>query len=247
MDQEDGEVHRNAELQNRGQRLRDVRDLAKKDVGAEVEQNRKADAQNDEKRRDVRVDAQKQNDQNEGDRDQYVNRNLTVREVSRVLRNRGHTADEAVLLQELFHLANGAHRRFGGSGSVKGHDDKRRILAIKSVLKVLGQHLPRDAEVCDVIDPIDFIDAFDLLELFLKLQDVAVRHALHRDHCGACNVEVLVKGFFADDRVEVARKIGQNIVIDFRGLEPKHGQYRKNTGNGKDEPFFFYDKSCKAH
>ena len=52
VEQEDGKVHRHAQLQHRGKRLGDVADLTQEDVGAKVVRNGEQQAQHEQHRRD---------------------------------------------------------------------------------------------------------------------------------------------------------------------------------------------------
>ena len=179
--QEDRIVHRNAELQNHRQRLRDERDLPEHEVAAEVPHHRKADAQHKKQRNQERIHCQQQHDACQKHRNGRVDHRFALRQMFHIRRDCRHAADITVFGDRPAHLVNGFQRPVRRGRIVKkdGHD--LRIVPAERLTQLLRENLLRHAQIGQrfVADHIcDMADRFQLLRSFLHLPRL---HPL-RDH-----------------------------------------------------------------
>lgn len=97
VQQKDGEIHRHAQLEHRGQSLGDVADLPQKDIGAKVVDNGEYHAQHEDEGYNRFFHAEEQHHQTRPYGTQDVDGHFLVYQGFGVLQNGGHSADEAVL------------------------------------------------------------------------------------------------------------------------------------------------------
>ena len=168
VQQEDGEVHRNAQLQHGGKRLGDVADLAQQDVGAEVVRNGEQKTQHEQQRGDGAFQREEQHQQAGTHGDQDVHGHFLIDQCLGVLQDNAHTAEEAVLAQQLFDLLDGFHGLVAGAGGVKADDQHGGIvLAEHELLHIGGQHLGGDAGVDHIAEPEGLGHAGNSLDVLL--------------------------------------------------------------------------------
>ena len=135
IQQENGVIHRNTQLQHGGQCFGDVADLAQQDVGAEVVRDGEQQPQHEQQRGDGAFQREEQHQQAGTHGDQDVERHFLVD-------------------QQRFDLADGVHRLVAGAGCVEADDEHGGIvLAEHELLHVGGQHLGGDAGIDHIAEP----------------------------------------------------------------------------------------------
>ena len=215
VEQEDGEVHRHAQLQHRGKRLGDVADLTQEDVGAKVVRNGEQQAQHEQHRRDGALQREEQHQHTGTHSAQDVQRHLFIDQRLGILQDDAHAAKVAVVPQHLFDLLDGVHRLVAGAGRIKPDDEHGGIVfAEHELLDIRGQHLGGDAGVDDIAEPEGLCDTGHRINVLLHGDQFIGRQAFHRDHAGGGQMEVVLKRYLADHGVELLRQIGQDIIVD---------------------------------
>ena len=168
VQQEDGEVHRDTQLQHGGQCFGDVADLAQKDVGAEVVRNGEQKTQHEQQRGDGAFQRKEQHQKAGTHGDQDVHGHFLIDQCLGVLQDNAHTAEEAVLAQQLFDLSDGFHGLVAGAGGVKADDQHGGIVfAEHELLYIGGQHLGGDAGVDNIAEPEGLGHAGNSLDVLL--------------------------------------------------------------------------------
>ena len=168
VQQEDGEVHRDTQLQHGGQCFGDVADLAQKDVGAEVVRNGEQKTQHEQQRGDGAFQRKEQHQKAGTHGDQDVHGHFLIDQCLGVLQDNAHTAEEAVLAQQLFDLSDGFHGLVAGAGGVKADDQHGGIVfAEHELLHIGGQHLGGDAGVDHIAEPEGLGHAGNSLDVLL--------------------------------------------------------------------------------
>ena len=145
--EENGVVHCHAELQNHRERLCDKRNLAEEHIRSEIPDHREADAQHEEYRNEERIHRQQQNDRCQQNGDRRIDQRFALRQILHVQRDRGHTADEALLCSDRTHLLNGRKRTVCGGRIIEENSHHGRIIVIEEVIDLLRQDLLRDRAV----------------------------------------------------------------------------------------------------
>ena len=225
MQQEDGEVHRNAQLQHGGQRFGDVADLAQKNVGAEVVHNGEQKAQHEQQRGDGAFQREEQYQQAGTHGDQDVHGHFLIDQCLGVLQDNAHTAEEAVLAQQLFDLSDGSHGLVAGAGCVEADDQHGGIVLTEhELLHIGGQHLGGDAGVDHIAEPEGLGDAGHGFNLLLHGDELVCGQALYRNHTGGGQMEIVLKGYLADHGVQILRQVGEDVIVDAGGDRADRGR-----------------------
>ena len=121
MQQENAEVHRYTQLQNRRERLCDIGNLSHKHIAAKVIYNRKNNAQHKDERHGCVFQKQEQHNQAEYNGTQHVFRQFLIDQLLGVLQNRGHAAEKTVFFHNAFDLHNGVDGFVRRAGLLKPH------------------------------------------------------------------------------------------------------------------------------
>ena len=236
VQQEDGEVHRNAQLQHGGQCFGDVANLAQEDVGAEVVRDGEQQAQHEQQRGDGAFQREEQHQQAGTYGDQDVERHFLVDQCFGVLQDDAHAAKEAILPQQRFDLADGVHGLVAGAGSVKADDEHGGIvLAEHELLHVGGQHLGGDAGIDHIAEPESLHDTGHGLDVLLHGNEFVGRQAFHRDHAGGRQMEVILEGYLADHGVQILRQVGEDVIVDAGGNCADRGRNQQQERYCQDQ------------
>ena len=236
VQQEDGEVHRNAQLQHGGQCFGDVADLAQEDVGAEVVRDGEQQAQHEQQRGDGAFQREEQHQQAGTYGDQDVERHFLVDQCFGVLQDDAHAAKEAILPQQRFDLFDGVHRLVAGTGSVEADDEHGGIvLAEHELLHVGGQHLGGDAGIDHIAEPEGLHDTGHGLDVLLHGNEFVGRQAFHRDHAGGRQMEVILEGYLADHGVQILRQVGEDVIVDAGGNCADRGRNQQQERYCQDQ------------
>ena len=121
VQQENAEVHRYTQLQNRRERLCDIGNLSHKHIAAKVIYNRKNNAQHKDERHGCVFQKQEQHNQAEYNGTQHVFRQFLIDQLLGVLQNRGHAAEKTVFFHNAFDLHNGVDGFVRRAGLLKPH------------------------------------------------------------------------------------------------------------------------------
>ena len=236
VQQEDGEVHRHAQLQHGGQCFGDVADLAQEDVGAEVVRDGEQQAQHEQQRGDGAFQREEQHQQAGTHGDQDVERHFLVDQCFGVLQDDAHAAEEAVLAQQRFDLADGVHRLVAGAGCVEADDEHGGIVLAKhELLHVGGQHLGGDAGIDHIAEPEGLHDTGHGLDVLLHGNEFVGRQAFHRDHAGGRQMEVILEGYLADHGVQILRQVGEDVIVDAGGNCADRGRNQQQERYCQDQ------------
>ena len=218
VEQEDGEVHRDTQLQHRGKGLGDVTDLTKEDVGAEVVHDGEQKAQHEQQRRDGAFQREEEHQQACTYSAEDVQRHFLIDQGLGVLQNDAHAAEEAVLPEHLLDLPNGVHRLIAGAGAVEPDDEHGGIIfAEHELLDVRREHFLRHAGVQHIAQPERLGDAGNGLDVLFHGDELVGGEALDRDHTGRSQMEVVLKDLLADHGVQLLRQIGEDVIVDAGG------------------------------
>ena len=232
MQQEDGEVHRNTQLQHGGQCLGDVADLPQKDVGAEVVRDGEQQTQHEQQRGEGAFQREKQHQQAGAHGDQDVQGHFLIDQRLGVLQNDAHAAEEAVLAQQLFDLLDGFHRLVAGAGGVKTDDQHGGIVFAEHELLHIGrQHGGGDVGVDHIAEPEGLGDAGHVFDLLFHGDEFIGWQALYRDHTGGGQMEIVLKGYLADHGVQILRQVGEDVIIDAGGNGADRGRDQQQHGH----------------
>ena len=227
VQQEDGKVHRNPQLQHGGQSLGDVADLAQEDVGAEVIPDGEDHAQHEDQRHHRFLHAQEQHHQTGAHRAEDVQRHLLIDQRPGILQNGGDTADETALVQQLFDGILGRHGHRMGAGVIKlYHQQGGPAVAVEKAADIRRQHLFGGGHIQQVVRPQHGAHPFHLRQRLLEGQRIGLGHVLHRDHGGGRHVEILVQHPLPYHGVQLRRQIGEDVVVDIgaHGAEDRGDQ-----------------------
>ena len=231
VQQKDGEIHRHAQLEHRGQSLGDVADLPQKDIGAKVVDNGEYHAQHEDEGYNRFFHAEEQHHQTRPHGTQDVDGHFLVYQGFCVLQNGGHSADEAVLAQDIL---DGALRLHGhGMGAWVFELDQQQcgtVFAVKEFLDVGRQHFLWRSYVQDVARPQHAFYTRNSLQLTLEGKCVRGGHILHGDHGGGGHVEIVLQISFAHHGIQLRRQIGEDIVIDIGACGTEHGWDQQQHG-----------------
>ena len=209
MQQEDGEVHGHAQLQQRGQRLGNVADLPQKDVGTKVVRNGEQKSDHKQQRRDRAFQREEQDRQAGAHCTQDIQRHLLIDQRLGVLQDHAHAAKEAILAQHLFDLCHGVHGLLAGAGTFKPDQHHGGVILAKQKLLYGGrQHLGGDAGVDHIAEPESLHDARHRLDVLFHGHQLLGGQALHRDHTGGSQMEIIFQRDLAHHGVQLRRKIG---------------------------------------
>ena len=232
VQQEDGEVHRNAQLQHGGKRLGDVADLPQKDVGAEVVRDGEQQTQHEQQLGDGAFQREEQHQQAGAHGDQDVQGHFLIDQRLGVLQNDAHAAEEAVLAQQLFDLSDGFHGLVAGAGGVKADDQHGGIVFAEHELLHIGrQHGGGDAGVDHIAEPEGLGNAGHGFYLLFHSDEFVGWQALYRDHTGGGQMEIVLKGYLADHGVQILRQVGEDVIIDAGGNGADRGRDQQQHGH----------------
>ena len=232
VQQEDGEVHRNAQLQHSGKRLGDVTDLPQKDVGAEVVRDGEQQTQHEQQRGEGAFQREEQHQQAGTHGNQNVQGHFLIDQCLGVLQNDAHAAEEAVLAQQLFDLLDGFHGLIAGAGGVKADDQHGGIVFAEHELLYIGrQHGGGDVGVDHIAEPEGLGDAGHGVDLLFHGDEFIGWQALYRDHTGGGQMEIVLKGYLADHGVQILRQVGEDVIIDAGGNGADRGRDQQQHGH----------------
>ena len=236
MQQEDREVHRNAQLQHGGKRLGDVADLSQQDVGAEVVRDGEQQAQHEQQRGDGAFQREEQHQQAGAHGDQDVQGHFLIDQRLGVLQNDAHAAEEAVLAQQLFDLLDGFHGLVAGAGGVKADDQHGGIVFAEHELLHIGrQHGGGDVGVDHIAEPEGLGDAGHGFYLLFHGDEFIGWQALYRDHTGGGQMEIVLKGYLADHGVQILRQVGEDVIVDAGGNCADRGRNQQQERYCQDQ------------
>jgi len=237
--EEDGVVHRDGQLQHRGQRLGDVGDLAHDRVRAHVVDDRDADADEEDEGRQPVVERQHHGGQSAADGDRDVDGLFLFADGLEVRDEGGQTGDVSLLAGQAADLANGLHGFVGGGRGVEEHGQQRRVAAVEFLVDAVGQRLLGDAQIQIGVVPQNGVHMVDALNLGLELGDIPVVHALDHDEGKRAFSEFIHQDILALDRFHGAGQVIEHVVID-PGLchaQNRGQQERKGQDQNRPPPF----------
>ena len=111
---EDRIVRRDTQLQDRGDRLRDIGNRSEDHIGSHVIYDGKTDVHQEEERHQERISQQKHCYQAQDYSDCDVNRELLIRQITKIVHDCRNTADVGVLFYDGTDLIDGFHRGICG-------------------------------------------------------------------------------------------------------------------------------------
>ena len=176
--QKDGIVHGDSQLQHRRKRLGDVRDLAQKEVGAEIEQNRNADPGEKHKRDQPVVQKQQHCRDGKHHRDGDIHRFLALTQIAQVGHHGGNARNQTVFSGYRADFSDSVHGFVRGAGGVKEHRHQRVAVGVKGVIDVVRQQLRRNGTARDVTVGEHVGNVVNLLDLVGDSADLPVVHIL---------------------------------------------------------------------
>ena len=113
MQQEDGVIHRDTQLQDQSQCLGDIGYLSQKDVGSEVVDDWENDSQNEDKRCYGGLQPHKQYNHTQDDGSYGIQRSFLVHQILGILSDGGKAAQIAFTIGIALDGFNGIHRTLG--------------------------------------------------------------------------------------------------------------------------------------
>ena len=231
VQQEDGEVHRNAQLQHGGQRLGDVADLAEEDVRAKVVHDGEQQAQHEQHRGDGALQREEQHQHTGAHSAQDIQRHLLIDQGLGVLQDDAHAAKEGILPEHFLDLLDRVHRLVAGAWAVEPDDEHGGIIfAEHELLYVRREHLGGDAGVDHIAQPEGLGDTGHGVDVLLHGDELVRGQALDRDHTGGGQMEVVLQCPFADHGVKLLRQIGEDVVVDAGGNGAYRGRDQQQDG-----------------
>ena len=205
--QEHGIVHGDAQLQHRGDGLRNVGDLSHKDVRAEVVYDGESDVDQQNEGQHPGFHGQGHGDEGQHDSHQDEQGHLPVHQFLRVFDDHGEPRQEAFLVAQGADLPNGAHGLVGGAGMLVLDDHHGAGPGIEGIPHLLGDEVRGDLHAHQVGEPHDAGDAGHFLDRFRQFVRIAGRHAVHHQHGSRCHVERVFQQLHALRGVQIRRQI----------------------------------------
>ena len=119
VQQENGVVHRHAQLQHCGQRLCDIGNISQESIASHIIYDRHADAEKEQQRNNKGIHRQRQYTEGKDRCDDNVDRKLLQTQVLDIRYHAAHAAGEALFAGHLSDLSDGLHRFIRRSGIIK--------------------------------------------------------------------------------------------------------------------------------
>ena len=185
VEQEDGKIHRHAQLQDCRQRLGNETDLPQKNIRAKVIHQREEQPQHEEEGREPAFQREEEHQQTPRHGAEHIQGHLPHDQLLGVAQDDADAAEEAVLPQYFFDLSHSPHRLLADAGTTQLDDeDGGVVLAEQELLKVCRQHLHRHRRVQHIAEPEGVQHVRHLVDLGLHGQQLVCGHPLHGDHVG---------------------------------------------------------------
>ena len=232
--QEDAVIHRHAQLQHRRQRLRNVRNLAQKQVRTQVVHNRNADRSQKDERHQPRIHTETQRNRRQQHSHRNIDRRLTVRKVLRIYKHRTHTGQIALLIADGPDLAYRRHRTVFRSTFIKQNQKHRTVAAVERLVHLIRQKFPRNIDARHIIPPDHGLYMVHVRNLFLQLHDILIVHALDDIHGEGTGPKLILQDVLTLHRLNILRKIREHIVVDLRMRVADRCRYQKNQRRYQD-------------
>ena len=214
MVEEDGVVHGDAQLQNSGDSLGDIRDLPQEYVAAEVVDDGKADAGQEDKGQHRGFQRHHHGNQGQQHRQTHEDGQLTVHQVPGVLDDHGEARQEALFITGPPDLLDGLHGLVRGAGVAVLNDHHGSVSGEEHIPEVGGDHVRGDLDAHKVADPDGIGNTVNGLDVVEQAVGVARGHILHHQHTGGRHFKGLLQQLFALRGFQVLRQVGQNVVVD---------------------------------
>ena len=163
--QEDRVIQRDAQLQDRRQRLGHVRDGTEDIVCSEVVQDGDPDAEQEDERHREGIHREHQNNRREDHSQNDVNRCLAVGQLLCVDQNRRNAGDEAVLAAQRTDLPDRLGCLVRSGGVFINHEHHRGVAFVELVVQLLRNDFLRNREIQNRVIPEHILDMIDMLDL----------------------------------------------------------------------------------
>ena len=167
--QKDRVIHRHAELQDRCQRLRDIRDLPEKHIRSEIVDDAHSDRQKKEERCKECVHRKTEDNDSQKNCQKNVNRFLCVGQIPGIRDNAGDAGEETILPRDLPDRRDRFHRLIRRCPGVIRDRHERRVSADERIPHILREHLDRHIERCEAVIPDHVMHMGDFPDLCFQL------------------------------------------------------------------------------
>ena len=242
VEQEDGEVHRHAQLQNSRQRRGDKADLTEENIRAKVIDQREEQPQHEQKRREPAFQREEQHQQTAAHGAEHIPGHLAHDQLFGVAQDDADAAEEAVLPEYLLDLGHGLHRLFADARAAKLDDeDGGVVLAEHKLLDIRRQHLRRHRRIQHVAEPEGVQHVRHLVDLGLHGQQLVGGHPLHSYHVGGRQMVIRFQQQLAHAGVQLLRQVRKDVIVDGRGDGSHCRRDEQQDRRDEDEPAHLHD------
>jgi len=214
MPQEDGIVHRDAQLQDRGNRLGNIGNLSEEIVAPHVVEDGHSNRQKEEDRSKKRIHGKHQDDKGQCHGDADVNRLLLFRQVLRIDDDGRHACQEAVLVRDAADIRGSLHRGIRRCRRIIDDEHQRGAIFEKGILHLLRKRIDRNRKICDAVVPVHILDMINRQDFLFQGFDILIFHAVHDHHGNGPCPELILQDILSLHRLDIRRQICQHIVID---------------------------------
>ena len=221
MQEKDGIVRRNSQLQDSDQSLRNIRNVAQKQIASHIISHCQTNAGQENKRDCKRIRGQNQHQERKKACHHNIAGNLFHCQILNVCNNSAHTADKALLPHLGTHLFNGFHGRLCRCGLIEQCDHHGGIPLKQSVRHRTRNHADRHVDPHKIIVPQHLFHMVHRLDPLLQCRNILLLHPVYYDHGECTHTEFIDHDILPGHGLQRIRQITQNIIVDFCGNEPE--------------------------
>ena len=214
MEQEDGVVHRGSELQDIGDVVRDIRDLAEEDVRSFIQHDGTADDRQEEDRFEPGGRRKEEDDKDQDDDDAHDLLHLFLYVFLDELIRRRHADEVAAVTDQIIDFLDGLVRSLRGIALFEGDIHDGVVILIVVIDIIVVDELGGAIDLRRQITPDDLIDTIDGLDFILILLRLIESDILQHQSSGTRIAEDVAHLIDGDLRIHIIRKILRQIVID---------------------------------
>ena len=214
MEQENRVVHRGGELQDIRDVVRDVRDLAEKDVRSFIQHDGTADDRQEEDRFEPGGRRKEEDDEDQDDDDAHDLLHLLLYIFLDELICRRHTDEVATITDQIIDFLDGLVRSLRGIALFEGDIHDGVVILIVVIDIIVVDELGGAIDLRRQVTPDDLVDTIDSLDFILILLRLIEGDILQHQSSGTRIAEDVAHLIDGDLRIHIIRKVLRQIVID---------------------------------
>ncbi len=188
--------------------------MPEEQVRPEVIDDCHSDAGKKNKRHQIRIHRQGQNNDGQQHRKSYVSRRLFIGKVLGIDERCRHTREKTFLVGQLPDLPHRGDRSVFRCRLVENDEHHCRVAAVEGFVDVIRQHLHRHGQVHDRVIPENFLDMRHLFDFRFEIGHLLLRHSLHDVRSEGAGSEFVLEDILPFHGVDILRKIDEHVVVD---------------------------------